>query len=432
MTETGKRLGDVTHLYVDVSETLAFDLRTGIQRVVRELTRQRAVIGNRFVIIPVVAAQRRFYRLSDEGRVRLNTPGPEMKTVQRLGKPTIQGTLAKRVLAPFPGLVKRLQRWRNAAVLDPQLTDFRAGGPVRFEDGDRLILIDSYGLSGALFAARRAQKQGAALIPLTYDLIPLKEEAQVSQSMVIHFRNTVLRAMDHADAVLTISEWCVADLQKFGVDKPIGHFYLGYDLRTDNDAAASYDESHLWPGGLWQSDADLFLMVGTIARHKGHDIGLDAFERLWRSGSNARLLIIGRPGWDAVLMDRFRSNTELGSRLFLLHGVSDDMLDHALCRATAVIQGSAFEGFGLPVIEALARGVPVIASDIPVFREVAGTAALYYPQQDSEALAKAIEQMSRERESWAARAAEFRWLTWDEAREAFVAQVDRLATIAAK
>jgi alpha-1,2-rhamnosyltransferase len=103
------------------------------------------------------------------------------------------------------------------------------------------------------------------------------------------------------------------------------------------------------------------------------------------------------------------------------------MVDEAFRRAHAAIIGSVVEGFGLPLVEALARTLPVIASDIEIFREIAGDTVLRYEQSEPEALAGAVEAMLAERETYAQRARQFRWIDWNGSRDAFAREVDRLA-----
>jgi glycosyltransferase involved in cell wall biosynthesis len=96
--------------------------------------------------------------------------------------------------------------------------------------------------------------------------------------------------------------------------------------------------------------------------------------------------------------------------------LSRDELDRLYAESTALVFPTRFEGFGLPPLEAMARGCPVIVSDIPVLHEVAGDAAVYVDADDPEAIANAIRSVldspvERERMSRAgvARAAAFSW-----------------------
>ncbi len=101
--------------------------------------------------------------------------------------------------------------------------------------------------------------------------------------------------------------------------------------------------------------------------------------------------------------------------IWLSHAAQDDVAA-LIQNAGALLQPSFYEGFGLPVIEAMACGCPVVATDIPPFREIADGAALLVPPDDVGALASAVGQvvMSPERrrsmaESGLARAGEFSW-----------------------
>ena len=77
------------------------------------------------------------------------------------------------------------------------------------------------------------------------------------------------------------------------------------------------------------------------------------------------------------------------------NGVSDDEYRQVLCAATALVHASRDEGFGIPLVEAMNLGTPVVASDIPIFREIGGTAALYFDPDSPEDAAAAIRSRQR-------------------------------------
>ena len=161
---------------------------------------------------------------------------------------------------------------------------------------------------------------------------------------------------------------------------------IGY-LQLGSDFAQVTPESG-WLGFL--GDVPTFLMVGTIEPRKGHAVVLDAFERLWSQGGQANLLIIGKRGWNTlILQERLACHPQAEKRLFVRANVSDAQLRGAYLHATALIMASYLEGFGLPVVEAGALGCRVILSDLPVFREVGEGAreAWYFPAGDGAALA---------------------------------------------
>lgn len=143
------------------------------------------------------------------------------------------------------------------------------------------------------------------------------------------------------------------------------------------------------------------LMVGTLEPRKGHSQALSAFEELWASGDDISLVIVGKLGWRIDgLADRIRKHPELGKRLFWLDGISDEYLNALYTKAQFLLAASEGEGFGLPLIEAARNGLPLVARDLPVFREVAGDGAYFFPNtRDPIGLANSIKAWLRLKEA---------------------------------
>jgi glycosyltransferase involved in cell wall biosynthesis len=122
-----------------------------------------------------------------------------------------------------------------------------------------------------------------------------------------------------------------------------------------------------------------FLVVGTIEPRKGHAQALAAFEALWARGSRAGLIIAGRFGWGTeALVARLRAHPESGRRLLWIDSAGDADLLAAYLGSTALLAPSLGEGVGLPLVEAAAHRLPVLARDLPVFREVGGAGVYYF------------------------------------------------------
>ena len=134
-----------------------------------------------------------------------------------------------------------------------------------------------------------------------------------------------------------------------------------------------------------------FLMVGTIEPRKGYAQALAAFDELWAAGTDVNLVIVGQIGWmmDEVV-DRIRRHPQLDRRLFWLEGISDEFLAKIYSSSACLVAASEGEGFGLPLIEAARHNVAILARDIPVFREVAGSHAAYFSGTGVADLASAI------------------------------------------
>lgn len=124
-----------------------------------------------------------------------------------------------------------------------------------------------------------------------------------------------------------------------------------------------------------EEDVPWFIYVGTIEPRKNHNMLLMLWQRLHaRLGDKTpKLLLVGRRGWEIESTERLLDRSPILKQCVVeLPNLSDIQLAELLRRSTALLFPSFVEGFGLPIAEALAVGVPVICSDIPAFREVGG------------------------------------------------------------
>ncbi len=159
-----------------------------------------------------------------------------------------------------------------------------------------------------------------------------------------------------------------------------------------------------------------FLMVGTLEPRKGHQTVLDAFNILWLDSSNpASLVIVGKQGWMVEgLVSALQSQPESGKRLHWLQNVDDAQLRKLYRSSSCLLAASYGEGFGLPIVEATAHGLPVIARDIPVFREVGGNWPTYFNSDDPKQLAEVVSKWCQDNPSGGAKRTPPRLPTWDE------------------
>lgn len=270
---------------------------------------------------------------------------------------------------------------------------FTADARLEFSPDDRILMLDSswefYRYHYATLHAARLR--GAAIISCLYDTIPLKFPGFCDPGMSQTFSNWLQAALSYSNAFICISKAVADELIaileaiQFPREMKVGYWHLGADF-TRMPISPVIEPAH-------QNERPNFLMVGTLEPRKGHAVTLDAFDRLWDQGTDIELRIIGRPGWATEhLVRRIEQHREYGKRLIWLNGISDDQLQKAYADSDALIAASYAEGFGLPIVEAAHFGKAVIASDIPVFREVAPSdqSCRFFTGGSSESLAETI------------------------------------------
>ncbi|WP_281930467.1 glycosyltransferase family 4 protein [Methylocystis iwaonis] len=120
---------------------------------------------------------------------------------------------------------------------------------------------------------------------------------------------------------------------------------------------------------------DYFIVCGTIEPRKNHLLLLNVWRELAKGGPAPKLIVVGKRGWlNENVVDMMTRCPSLRASVIEAGGLSTPGLRRLMAGARALLMPSFGEGFGLPVAEALAAGVPVIASDLDVFRELGGDA----------------------------------------------------------
>jgi glycosyltransferase involved in cell wall biosynthesis len=276
----------------------------------------------------------------------------------------------------------------------------RPEAPVQIEPGDRLFMLADTWREFDRFAPifREVQDKGGAVFTCVYDLIPVLFPAVTWGDTPEVHEKWLRSSAVLCDGMIAISRTVADEIVDFIRDRGVQHstalklgwFHCGSDLPARRNSAVRDAVKQAFGPAQRR-----FLAVGTIEPRKGYDVTLAAFDRLWSSGFDARLVIFGRRGWYVEsVVAAITTHPELGHRLFWFENGSDAELDYAYGQTDAVICASYAEGFGLPIAEAARRDRPAIASDIPVFREVGGEGAAYFRVDDPDALADTIRRWS--------------------------------------
>jgi glycosyltransferase involved in cell wall biosynthesis len=273
----------------------------------------------------------------------------------------------------------------------------------------------------------KVSASGGSNIAILCDLIPFFYPSLCSPNadrFIAWFDRILLRC----DAIICISESVANDLINFIASQRLPfkeHLQIGWQaLGADFSVAAGDNTREISPqiNTICSNKTPFFLSVSTLEPRKGYSVALDAIESLWKDGADVRYVIVGRYGWRCnALAQRIVAHPQYGRCLFWLKSASDADLRHLYKQAHSLIFPSIAEGFGLALIEAAHHGLPAIASDIPVFREIGGDSIRYFDVADSDMLAL------RARESLAApkSAPSIPFLTWQESTESLLAMIEK-------
>ena len=328
-------------LLVDISELVQRDARTGIQRVVRSLLKELLAYSNKNLRVePVYSTTEQGYRYARDFTTEF-------------------GRASDGVLADEP-------------------VEYRAGDIFLGLDFQPQVVPAQQALY------QKMRRCGVQVQFVVYDLLCILMPQYFVEGAAEGHRRW-LEVVAESDGVICISK-SVADevdtwIKKYGKQRTrpfnICWFHLGADIENSIPSCGVPDDAVKVLKEIRERPS--FLMVGTIEPRKGYAQTIATFEQLWADGIDTNLVIVGKQGWMVgSLIERLHQHPELGKRLFWLKGISDEYLEKIYAASTCLIVASEGEGFGLPLIEAALHKIPIIARDIPVFREVAGEGAYYF------------------------------------------------------
>jgi alpha-1,2-rhamnosyltransferase len=299
------------------------------------------------------------------------------------------------------------------------------------QSDDVLVMLDSSSHIDHWKALDRIKQDGARLVFIVYDLIPYQYPQYCVEAHTYGFNRWISRVLDESDAVIAISHSIALEIeksmpalrQKKSAPPVISHFLLGSDLDGEQ-AVGAVDSVPAKIKALFDTGVPTYIFVSTVEPRKNHAYALDAFERLWQENVRANFVIVGRLGWKfETFAGRVQGHAEFGRQLHMFNHVDDDALAFFYKNANALIFTSCVEGFGLPVVEGLQKGLPVFASDIPVFREIGVEGVEFVDIADPASLA---DKLARHIEAGAPRlCTPVRWLTWQESSDQLFARIDR-------
>jgi glycosyltransferase involved in cell wall biosynthesis/SAM-dependent methyltransferase len=267
--------------------------------------------------------------------------------------------------------------------------------------------------------------RGTKISFVVYDILPIEHPEWWPGDVGRHHEEWLRSVLNVSDNLICISRavcdsvraWALSAGYEQSKIPVMKSFHLGADVENSLPTRGMPGNGEAVLAVLKSSPS--FLMVGTVEPRKGHSLVLSAFEKLWLNGVDVKFVIVGKQGWLVEeLSTKLRNHAEYGRNLFWLEHASDEYLDKLYDAACCLIAASEGEGFGLPLIEAAQHKLPIIARDIPVFREVAGGHGYYFSCSDGNDFASAITDWLKLYENNKhPLSVDMPWLTWKESAQ---------------
>ncbi len=314
-----------------------------------------------------------------------------------------------RAVVQFGGVVRALGNDHSDMLfdlLDGPDSNFRkqlkAGAPVALLGRDR-----PQDLSGAIYInashtdfdlsghARWVETNGVRPVYFLHDLIPITHPEICRRKAVRRHTGRVRAALKCAAGIIVNSRSTADELRRFAGDSRlelpsvVAAPLAGAQLMDPNAIPSATMQGAQASGHV----RPYFLCIGTIEPRKNYLMLLRVWERLVeKKGKLApRLVIVGQLGQDARFVRKVQDQiARLGEHVELVAGCDDERLGQYVKHANALLMPTLAEGFGLPLVEALNAGTPVIASDLPALREMGQNIPLHLPPGNVEVWENAI------------------------------------------
>lgn len=250
--------------------------------------------------------------------------------------------------------------------------------------GKILLNVGHTGLN-APGLAEWAQRSGVHPVYLIHDLIPVTHPQFCREGEDARHRVRIRQALRSARGIIANSQATLDDIERFAAAEglPVPASVVSH-LGVEPMVTHATESMQNWP---------YFLCIGTIEARKNHAMLIRLWRRLRRrmGADTPDLVLIGQRGWlaDDVFAELDAEQPRHGRVIEQGH-CDDAAVVNWIARSRAVLMPSHVEGFGLPVIEALALGAPVIANNLAVYREIAGDIPLLIDVADEDAWLEAL------------------------------------------
>lgn len=368
MKSSGKEMLQARTIYLDVSSTAVSPISTGIPRVVRALAEHHNLdevwliefdgITNSYKHIPELTPVHTTAESDPRThRALLATRLYKLLTENEIIGNVVTFILRNRFIFYFARRIFGAPSPKGEVLRNLQGILFLPEVPVHRYHTKKILKL---------------QQNGSIKVALyVHDLLPLEHPEFFSRELVMKFESFIA-LIKAADVILVSNE---------DVRIQVENTFHKTDVQV----------VHL-PSAYTQTPPTLepksqFLVVGTLEPRKNHLAILDSFEKLHRAYPDIELVIVGNLGWKYTeIVERITTMQNRGVKLRWMKNLSDKDLQREYQQTIALLYPSHYEGYGLPVVEALSQSTPVITSNRPAMRLFArlGGVSLINPENPDE------------------------------------------------
>ena len=206
------------------------------------------------------------------------------------------------------------------------------------------------------------------------------------------FHNMVLRSsLKRADHVITVSNYMKNQISNHFPNTSISVIYNGIDTK---DVYSATDTEISGVISKFKLPSEFILSVGHFEPRKNYSSLIQALKILHSLGSKENLVIVGNDSGEMSAIIKMSELLGITNYVKILSGITDNELKIIYKKAKLFVFPSSYEGFGIPILEAMYAKIPLVLSNIPVFREIASDQCIYFDYSDPKSIANNISKLN--------------------------------------
>jgi len=383
-------------MVIDITQLAGWQGKlTGIPRVMYELSTRYAEIGDETVFVGWDAGQRVFWELSfDEViRKRKQVDSPEaLGITAEQSIPSLKETMHT-MFSKLPQPAKAMTRQlinmvqRTYTSRKPSMEDFK------FKEGDTLLVVWGEWGDGSYRQrlVEAVEKDSVGLYQVVHDMLPLITP-QYSSHSTTSLESYVKEVYPYCRKLISVSQNTKRDVSQWMTD----HNLTDPDIEVIRLGENFEKIQSLKPNDSFFDKKEPYVVcVGTIETRKNHTLLYYVYKLAkTRNISLPPIVVVGRRGWlTENIYDLITTDPETKDKFIFLHNASDEELSWLYKHSLFSIYPSHYEGWGLPVAESIAHGVPCLSSNTSSMPEIAGDLIPYFTPTSTDECLMAICQL---------------------------------------